>query len=78
MQFCPNRLQKETKQADGDTPGSNGNLSAMSSGLADLRREKRERLENERHENKAKGRKVIRVTDISSTVLGKEEMAVRL
>jgi hypothetical protein len=43
-----------------------------------LRRERREQLESKHRENPATWKKVRPITDVTSTALGKEEMAVRL
>jgi hypothetical protein len=43
-----------------------------------LRREELEHLESKNRENRATWKKVIPTTDVTSTALGREEMAVRL
>jgi hypothetical protein len=43
-----------------------------------LRKEQREQLESKHCENRAMVRKVRPITDITSTALGREEMAVHL
>jgi hypothetical protein len=47
-------------------------------GTSGLKGEQWEWLENNHCENQAMGRKVRPITDVTSTVLGKEEMAGRL
>jgi hypothetical protein len=43
-----------------------------------LRREQQERLERSHHENRATGRNVRPITDVTNTALEKEEMMVHL
>jgi hypothetical protein len=50
---------------------------ATTAGVA-LRSEQREQLESKHRANRSTGRKVRPSTDVASTALGKEEMAVRL
>jgi hypothetical protein len=72
--FChaPIGKRNNKKLDDGDTPGSTGTLSGSHLGCADLRREQREWLESKHC------KKVRPITDITSTALGKEEMAVTM
>jgi hypothetical protein len=53
-------------------------LSGNRSGPAALRREQQEMLESKHRVNRAMGRKVRSITDVTNTALGKEEMAIRL
>jgi hypothetical protein len=62
----------------GSTPGSAGTVCGNCSVRAALKREQRERLESNHSDKLTTGRKVRRSTDVASTVLGKEEMAVHL
>jgi hypothetical protein len=55
---------------------TNCTLSGCLSGQAVLRREQWEQFESKHHENRATGRKVRPITDVTSTALGREEMAV--
>jgi hypothetical protein len=80
------------EEDDGEKPGPTGTL--CYEGRAAVRREQLEskRLENramgrkvrpiavesKHHKNRATGRKVRPITDITSTALGKEEMAICL
>jgi hypothetical protein len=66
------------KKDDGDTPGLTGTLSGDHLGQVALSRDQWEQLESNLHENRAMGKKVRWITDVTSIALRKEEMAVCL
>jgi hypothetical protein len=72
--FCPHR----SKKLDGDTPGPTGTPRGNRLGRTALRREKWEHLESNNCQIRALRRKVRPTTDVTSTALGRDEMAVRL
>jgi hypothetical protein len=72
------KAKPSEKKDDGGTPGLPGTLSGNSWGRAALRREQREQLWSNHRENRATGRKMKPITDVTSIALGKEDMAVRL
>jgi hypothetical protein len=77
-QRCRSIDRLPEKADDSDTREPTGTLAGSRSERAALRCEQREQLESNFRENRAKGRKVRPITDVTSTALRKEEMAVRL
>jgi hypothetical protein len=72
---CPHQSVKEN---DGDKPGPARTLSGSRLGRATLRRVQQEWLERNHHENRATGRKVKPIIEVTSTALRQEEMVVCL
>jgi hypothetical protein len=61
-------------EVDGGSPGLARALSGSHLGQAALSREQSEQLESNHHANQARGRKVKPITDVTSMILGKEEI----